>query len=64
MTQKKYRISDDGKSITCLHCGMKSFNINDVNNLYCGRCHKFHDITYDRVNYESITSISDNPKND
>jgi hypothetical protein len=28
-------------SITCLHCGMTSYNINDVRNRYCGNCHIF-----------------------
>lgn len=28
--------------IKCLVCGAKSFNPNDVANLYCGKCHLFH----------------------
>jgi len=38
-----YRIEDDGKSIVCLDCDMKSWNRNDVEKLYCGNCHKFHE---------------------
>lgn len=40
----KYMIiaTDKGKEITCGKCGMTSYNINDVEKLYCGNCHKFH----------------------
>lgn len=43
---RKYRINDepkaiDGKTITCLVCGMTSYNPNDVKHKYCGNCHKF-----------------------
>ena len=38
-----YRISDDGKSITCLRCGFTSWHPEDVRQLYCGYCHKFHE---------------------
>lgn len=38
-----YRISDDGKSITCLVCGRTSHNPHDVSEHYCGFCHFFHD---------------------
>lgn len=31
-------------TITCLVCGMKSYNQNDVEQKYCGNCHQFHDI--------------------
>lgn len=30
-------------SITCLICGMTSFNPTDVEQKYCGHCHVFHD---------------------
>ena len=30
-------------TITCIECGMTSANINDVEQRYCGRCHKFHE---------------------
>lgn len=31
----------DQPSFTCHHCGAKSFNIYDLMNGYCGRCHHF-----------------------
>lgn len=37
-----YTISPDGKSITCGTCGMTSYNFNDVENKFCGHCHRFH----------------------
>lgn len=36
-----YSIAEN--SITCLRCGMTSQNPSDVENLYCGHCHVFHD---------------------
>jgi hypothetical protein len=39
-----YTISKDGQSITCLICGMTSYNPNDVRERYCGNCHGFHDV--------------------
>jgi hypothetical protein len=38
-----YTISDSGKSITCCVCGMTSFNLNDVEQKFCGKCHFFHE---------------------
>lgn len=32
--------------IRCKICGLRSFNRNDVENRYCGFCHKFHDLGY------------------
>lgn len=29
-------------SITCPECHMKSYNPNDIDQRYCGNCHKFH----------------------
>jgi ribosomal protein S27AE len=29
-------------SITCPTCGMTSYNINDVEQRYCGKCHCFY----------------------
>ncbi len=29
--------------ITCTRCGSVSFNVNDVAQRYCGRCHVFHE---------------------
>lgn len=37
-----YTISQDGQSITCHVCGLTSYNLNDVKNRYCARCHVFH----------------------
>jgi len=30
------------RGIECLRCGNISWNLNDVQNLYCGFCHDFH----------------------
>lgn len=38
-----YRIAEDGRSITCLSCGLTSHNAEDVSQRFCGRCHVFHD---------------------
>ncbi len=38
-----FKISDDGKSITCLRCNRTSHNANDVKHHYCGFCHVAHD---------------------
>lgn len=40
--ERTYEIVDNGLGIKCLACGMISYNSNDVANLYCGNCHKFH----------------------
>ena len=32
------------KYIRCLVCGAVSHNPNDVEQLYCGRCHEFHEV--------------------
>jgi hypothetical protein len=29
--------------IICLHCQMVSYNLGDIEQLYCGHCHRFHD---------------------
>jgi ribosomal protein L37E len=39
---RTYRISGDGKSITCLRCGLTSWHPEDVRQVYCGNCHRFH----------------------
>jgi ribosomal protein L37E len=31
----------DGTWIKCLGCGLTSYNVNDVQKLYCGFCHRF-----------------------
>ena len=30
------------KSIMCIQCGNASYNPDDIKNLYCGNCNKFH----------------------
>lgn len=41
--QNTYRISADGRSITCRGCGFTSYHPEDVRQLYCGNCHRFHE---------------------
>jgi hypothetical protein len=36
-------ISDNDRCITCLHCGLTSWNEKDVRNHYCSYCREFHD---------------------
>lgn len=38
-----FTISPDGKSITCKRCKMTSYNLNDVEQRYCGHCKVYHD---------------------
>ena len=38
-----FSIAEDGRSITCLICGMKSYNPSDVFYRYCGHCHHYHE---------------------
>lgn len=47
----RYWIGPDGKSITCITCGMTSANPHDIEQRYCGHCHVFHD---DEARKESI----------
>jgi len=36
-------LEEEGRpAIRCLVCGLVSHHPDDVDNLYCGRCHKFH----------------------
>jgi len=36
-------ITSDGRSaIKCLRCGLTSHNSNDVEQLFCGNCHRWH----------------------
>jgi hypothetical protein len=37
-----FRITADGAAITCLKCGMTSYNPNDILHRYCGNCNMFH----------------------
>ena len=43
-TGKTYEILHNGQAIKCLFCGLISYNLNDINNRYCGHCHKFHEV--------------------
>ena len=38
----KSRRSVSELSITCPCCGLTSYNLNDIEQKYCGRCHMFH----------------------
>ena len=38
-----YLLLEEGKAIQCLTCHMVSHNPNDVEQRYCGKCHKFHE---------------------
>jgi hypothetical protein len=40
---RTYTIAPGDRSITCHRCGRTSYNLEDVANLYCGACHRFHD---------------------
>lgn len=37
-----YEIFNNPPRIKCLQCDRTSYNIYDVNQRYCGFCHKFH----------------------
>jgi hypothetical protein len=39
---KDYTIGPQRRSITCHRCGMTSYNSQDVVNLWCGKCNRFH----------------------
>ena len=38
-----YLLTEDHLAIQCLVCGMTSYHPKDVEHLYCGKCHRFHD---------------------
>ena len=38
-----YQLVENGRAIKCLECGMTSHNANDVRELYCGNCRKWHE---------------------
>ena len=42
-----YQIVDSGKAIKCLICNMTSWHPQDIENKYCGKCHKFHSVLKD-----------------
>jgi len=35
-------VDQKATSITCPRCGMTRYNLNDVEQRYCGNCHMFH----------------------
>ena len=37
-----YLLVHHGEAIMCLRCGAVSHNPHDVEQLYCGACHRFH----------------------
>lgn len=37
-----YEVAEDKSWIKCLNCGKTSYNTMDVEHLYCGHCHRFH----------------------
>lgn len=43
MTAYAYATTAEAPSFTCPRCGAKSFNRNDIEHRYCGRCHEFVD---------------------
>jgi hypothetical protein len=42
----------------CPRCGATSYNLNDIQNRYCGRCHDF--IPVIKVSRDKIEAITDN----
>jgi hypothetical protein len=41
--EPEYDISEDGRSITCRECGSTSHHPQDVANLYCAKCKRWHE---------------------
>lgn len=41
----KYKIDMGARSIVCKKCNVRSYNLNDVKEKYCGFCKVFHDAT-------------------
>lgn len=52
-----YEIRDGGRSITCLVCGRISWNLHDVLQRYCARCHQFHDVMAQQVLMEAEETL-------
>lgn len=42
MSFKVDRDERDERFIHCYQCGYDSYNVNDIKELYCGHCNKFH----------------------
>lgn len=48
-------IEKDGeKGITCLDCGMTSWNEEDFRFRYCGNCHEFHELKMLKKTYRAL----------
>jgi ribosomal protein L37E len=59
MPHLTYRLIDAptalrGVAIQCLRCGRTSYNPRDVEELYCGHCHIFHDLEAIRAEAEAL----------
>ena len=54
-----YRIGADGQSITCLICSLTSYNPNDVREVYCGNCHRFHRVSQEAAYARNVNLLSD-----
>ena len=42
-------VQDGHAFIQCHRCGSRSFNVNDIDNRYCGRCRVFHEVAGEPV---------------
>lgn len=54
-----YTISEDGQSITCNLCGMRSYNRNDIVNIYCGHCHHWHETLPEQMQKQALKARSE-----
>lgn len=43
-----FQLGPNAEWIQCGFCGMRSFNRNDVEQKFCGNCHRFLEEQYDR----------------
>lgn len=57
-----FKIAPDGKSITCLRCGMTSWSLKDVEHHYCGHCKVFHDDIWPPAREWWIKSLAVKPQ--
>lgn len=66
MSEQTYKIElhEDGtQSIECLVCGMTSYSTGDVEHLYCGNCHEYHDIMEAKERLKNYKGLSKRFKN-
>lgn len=40
---RTYLLEENATAITCVRCGMTSYNAGDVEHFYCGNCKLFHE---------------------